>query len=175
MQLLCGMALRLYCLKPWPFLFYILRLYRWVNARYVTPLLMHWSYVFLALTHRYDLTTDLKLTLTISNDDTYHINDQWLGARRWYRQPSNIRHTKSQNFNASHIVLQLSLPNPLKPGVREWRCSWSSASLEQRQLILEVWRYFHHCLAQSHWYATDWSCSSLLSANEKPMNTNIIC
>ena len=38
-----------------------------------------------------------------------------------YHQISNIRHTKSQNFNVSSLVLQLSLPNdpnPLKPGVK---------------------------------------------------------
>ena len=31
-------------------------LYRWLSARktYLTPLLTHWSYIFLALTHRYD-------------------------------------------------------------------------------------------------------------------------
>ena len=34
-----------------------------------------------------------------------------------YRQSSNITHTKSQNLNVSHLVLQLSLPNPLKSGV----------------------------------------------------------
>ena len=35
-----------------------------------------------------------------------------------YRQVSNIRHTESQNLSISLLVLQLSLPNPLKPGVR---------------------------------------------------------
>ena len=34
------------------------------------------------------------------------------------RKISNIRYTKSQNFNDSRLVLQLSLPNPLKPGVK---------------------------------------------------------
>ena len=34
------------------------------------------------------------------------------------RQTSNISHTKSQNLNASRLVLHLSLPNPLKPGVK---------------------------------------------------------
>ena len=34
-----------------------------------------------------------------------------------YHQVSNISHTKSQNLNDSHLVLKLSLPNPLKPGV----------------------------------------------------------
>ena len=35
-----------------------------------------------------------------------------------YRKVSNIRHTKSQNLNASRLILELSLPNPLKPGVK---------------------------------------------------------
>ena len=30
----------------------------------------------------------------------------------------NIRHAKSQILNVSHLDLQLSLPNPLKPGVK---------------------------------------------------------
>ena len=37
-----------------------------------------------------------------------------------YRQFSNIRNTQSQNINVSRLVLQWSLPNPLKPGVK-WR------------------------------------------------------
>ena len=35
-----------------------------------------------------------------------------------YREVSNIRSTKSQHFNVSRLVLQLSLPNPLKLGVK---------------------------------------------------------
>ena len=35
-----------------------------------------------------------------------------------YHKISNIRRTKFQNLNVSHLVLQLSLPNPLKPGVK---------------------------------------------------------
>ena len=31
---------------------------------------------------------------------------------------SNIRRTKSPNLNVSRLVLQLSLPNPMKPGVK---------------------------------------------------------
>ena len=34
-----------------------------------------------------------------------------------YRKISNIRRTKSQNLNDSHLVLKSSLPNPFKPGV----------------------------------------------------------
>ena len=36
-----------------------------------------------------------------------------------YRQFSNIRRTQSQNINVSRLVLQLSLPNPLKPSENE--------------------------------------------------------
>ena len=36
----------------------------------------------------------------------------------WYRKTSNISRTKSQNSNVSNLVLQLSLLNPLKPGVK---------------------------------------------------------
>ena len=35
-----------------------------------------------------------------------------------YYQISNIKHTKSKNWNVSHLILQLSLPNPLKPGAK---------------------------------------------------------
>ena len=35
-----------------------------------------------------------------------------------YRKVSNIRRTKSANSNVSHLVLQLSLPIPIKPGVK---------------------------------------------------------
>ena len=35
-----------------------------------------------------------------------------------YRTISNIRRTKSQNLNDSCLVMQLSLPNPLKSGVK---------------------------------------------------------
>ena len=44
-----------------------------------------------------------------------------------YHQTHNISHTKFQLLNVSRLVLQLPLPNPLKPG--DWRCSWSSADM----------------------------------------------
>ena len=41
-----------------------------------------------------------------------------LPAYTMYRNTSNIRRTKSQNLNDSRLVLQLSLPNLLKSGVK---------------------------------------------------------
>ena len=35
-----------------------------------------------------------------------------------YHQTSNIRHNKSPNLDISCLILQLPLPNPLKPGVK---------------------------------------------------------
>ena len=35
-----------------------------------------------------------------------------------YRKTSNISRTKSPNLNVFCILLQLSSPNPLKPGVK---------------------------------------------------------
>ena len=35
-----------------------------------------------------------------------------------YGKTSNIRHTKSRNLNVFRLVLPLSLPNPLKSGVK---------------------------------------------------------
>ena len=46
-----------------------------------------------------------------------------------YSQTLNIRHTKSQNLNVSRFVLQLSLPNSLKPSVK----SRMKMYLEQRR------------------------------------------
>ena len=52
-----------------------------------------------------------------------------------YRKISNIRRTKSQNLNESRLVLQLSLPNPLNPGVK----SRMKMELEQRrQAMLQL-------------------------------------
>ena len=56
---------------------------------------------------------------------------KWLTHKQLdnYRKISHIRCTKSQHLNDSRLVLQLPLPNTLKPkGLnREWRCSLSSA------------------------------------------------
>ena len=49
---------------------------------------------------------------------TCHMNPQSIMTEVFlnYRKVSNIRHTKSPNWNDSHLVLKSSLPNPLKPG-----------------------------------------------------------
>ena len=47
-----------------------------------------------------------------------HFQIHFLERKFGYSQTFNIRCTKSQNLNVSRLVLQLSLPNPLKPGVK---------------------------------------------------------
>ena len=44
--------------------------------------------------------------------------EMWTKIFNIYRQISNISHTKSQNLNVSRLILQLSLYNILKPGVK---------------------------------------------------------
>ena len=48
------------------------------------------------------------------------------------RKISNIRRTTSQNLNGSRLVLQLSLPNPLKLGVK----TRMKMQLEQRRQVM---------------------------------------
>ena len=60
--------------------------------------------------------------ITISHRHSH--SNQWSWAilkppsGAMYCQTSNIGCTKSPNLNVSRLVLQLSLPNPLKPGVK---------------------------------------------------------
>ena len=55
---------------------------------------------------------------TIQSQCLYIIIIQILKENEYYRKISNIRRTKFQNLNDSHLVLKSSLPNPLKPGVQ---------------------------------------------------------
>ena len=61
-------------------------------------------------------STDMPIFLFQFYAPKYELNFR---IKQWaYRQTSNIRRTKSQNLNVSLLVSQLSLPNPLKPGVK---------------------------------------------------------
>ena len=55
-----------------------------------------------------------------------------------YRQISDIRHTKSQILNVSHLVLQLS--NPLKPGIKSRMSDQQLNYPPGVRLILDVLR-----------------------------------
>ena len=67
-----------------------------------------------------------KVSLYKTVDNVSHVMRRpWHGlAIKKYRKVSNIRRTKSSNLNVSRLVEKLSLPNPMKPGVK---CSCSSA------------------------------------------------
>ena len=54
-----------------------------------------------------------------------------------YCQVYTISHTKSQNLNVSHLILQLSSPIYWSQVLNQtWRCSWSSAN---RQWSNYIW------------------------------------
>ena len=52
----------------------------------------------------------------INDQDIFHCNHGNVFEN--YRKISNKKCTKFQNLNVSHLILQLSLPDPLKPGVK---------------------------------------------------------
>ena len=80
-------------------------------------------------------------------------------ANLWiYRQSCNIRRTKSLDLNVSGLVSQLSLLNPLKPGLsREWWCSWSNADGECSvyQFVQWAWKMFPYLLGGNELTAID--------------------
>ena len=52
-----------------------------------------------------------------------------------YRRIFNIRRTKSPNLNVSRLVLQLSLPNPMKPSVKSRMKMWL---VQRRQAMRQL-------------------------------------
>ena len=68
--------------------------------------------------------------------------------------------TKPHNLNVFHLVLQLSLPNPLQPveiedevgaaltGDAPTTSEWSAIFLAKVWLILEVWQYLIYILVK---------------------------
>ena len=52
-----------------------------------------------------------------------------------YRKISEIRHSKHQNLNKSRLILQLPLPNTLKPGVKSRMKMWL---VQRRQAMLQL-------------------------------------
>ena len=59
---------------------------------------------------------------TMDNRSTFlsalHKENMFIVYNKEYRKISNIRCTKSPNLNVSRLLLQLPLPNPMKPGVK---------------------------------------------------------
>ena len=59
----------------------------------------------------------------LHTEKDWTITGQWLDITRAflmtiYRQIANMIRTKPKNLNVSRFALQLSLPNPLTPGVK---------------------------------------------------------
>ena len=78
---------------------------------------------------------------------SYHVQSVWfvseVNTTCNYRKISNIRRTESPNLNVSCLVVQLPLPNPMRPGVQSRMKMW----LEQRrqamlQLHLSDWQVY---------------------------------
>ena len=82
-----------------------------------------------------------------------------------------------QNLNVSRLVLQLSLPNPLRAGDKwKWRCSWSTTGVAPTtskwstillptkvQLMSEVWQYFTFWL--TYYLGTPFTSKTVISSS----------
>ena len=63
--------------------------------------------------------TDYMEILILYTDDAFIVFE--IACSLWtatYRKISSMSRTKSQNLNVFHLVLQLSLPNPLKLNIK---------------------------------------------------------
>ena len=132
--------------------------------------IVRWSIALVTVVHRTDCTLLPYASVNVKNNDSIT-----------YLQFSNISLTQSHNINVSGLILQLSLPNPLKPGISwEWRCSWSSADRRCSNYIWVINNFIaylvfyssstllwsHH---QSVWMAIHTRlCDSLLRINLSP-------
>ena len=81
------------------------------------------------------LSTSTVCVINMCHQQAGKANGKWNVKLYIFCKISNVRGTKSQNLDNSHLVLQLSLPNPLKPGVK----SRMKVQLEQRwQAMLQL-------------------------------------
>ena len=86
------------------------------SALAITTKLALWQPLFLL----WKRTSNLIYSIVLINKRPY-VYHGWafiLQSAIRDRKTSSISRTKSQNLNVSHIVLQLSLLNPLKPNVK---------------------------------------------------------
>ena len=106
------------------------------HKRDVTPLLMHWSYIFFCTNPLiWSIIIIIKRVTITSAESRWDsascvVVSLWLFCRKnehvikklyyVYRKVSNIGRTKCQNINVSHLVLQLPFGSILKPNVK-WR------------------------------------------------------
>ena len=69
--------------------------------------------------HTHAVITETVITMVILHSDGYSSTDFYINSsQNKYHQTCNIRRTKLHNLNVSRLVLKLSVPNQLKPGVK---------------------------------------------------------
>ena len=95
---------------------------RWKTLNFSPILAQNYKQFLSSLAHQF---TSLLVHKDISQPQWGLMVHKWIA----YCQFSSIRRTQSPSINVSRLVLQLSLPNPLKPRVKLRMKMW----LEQRQ------------------------------------------
>ena len=96
-----------YAPSPWKTTLHCNVVSHWLGVhtkRFLYPVFFHW--------HWGNPVTTIKSQQKQQNAKVVHNS---------HHQTSNIKGTKSQNANVSRLVLQLSLPKPLTPGVKSRR------------------------------------------------------
>ena len=97
-------------------------------------------------------------------------SSRWFSdSHQAYHQTSNIGSTEIQNLNVSRLVLQLSLPSPLKPGVKS-RMKIYSELRQQAVLQLHLSDQQFYCLLDG-WFCqtgSSWSMDKGLTENYSP-------
>ena len=92
--------------------------------KYTHPIQIKYLHSLISSEHVSNLNSSVRNNHAVPYNNNIHIYINVLASKGNtavildYRHFSNLRCTQSQNINVSHIVWQLSLPNPLKPGVK---------------------------------------------------------
>ena len=117
--------------------------------------------------------TNTLFFIFLFNKQCFHDRDN--------RKISNIRRAKSQNVNDSRPALQLSLPNPSKPGVKfsfDFICRKCLKMFAQEMVVgknfvkcffnVNLWKYWKHKFSwilfqyKFYWQTLEWMSENLV-------------
>ena len=106
--------------------------------------------------------------------------DQRVRWHDWYHKTSSISSTKSKNLYVSSFVFQLSLPNPLKPGVNSlrpkdayvchltnhhWFRKWLVASMVPSHYLIQCWNIVNLTLRSKLQWNFNWNSNIFIKIN----------
>ena len=99
--------------RLWPRQYHSAKVNRWVNMKWAGRCIREWKWENCHWFEKERLRAKCSICFQIGDDFVWIVFNN-----PKYRKFSNIRRTQFPNINLSRLVLQLSLPNPLKPCVK---------------------------------------------------------